>query len=97
MDHDTETLEVTLPKDVAKMIRRKVDQGGYRSDEDVIREGLRLLQERDALEEQEIASIRAKIGESLDDPRPTVPAEEAFDKLLTKYRKMAEQPRGCRG
>lgn len=86
----TEKLSITLPTDMARMIREKVARGTYASNSEVIRDGLRMLQEADALREQKLARMREKIQESLDDPRPAVPADEVFDRLEAKYRKMAE-------
>ena len=86
----TEKLSITLPTDMARMIREKVAQGAYASNSEVIREGLRMLQDAEALREQKLAWMREKIQESLDDPRPPVPADEVFDRLEAKYRKMAE-------
>lgn len=86
----TEKLSITLPTDMARMIREKVAQGAYASNSEVIREGLRMLQDAEALREQKLTWMREKIQESLDDPRPPVPADEVFDRLEAKYRKMAE-------
>lgn len=86
----TEKFSITLPADMARMIREKVAQGAYASNSEVIREGLRMLQDAEALREQKLAWMREKIQESLDDPRPPVPADEVFDRLEAKYRKMAE-------
>ena len=86
----TEKLSITLPADMARMVREKVEQGAYASNSEVIRDGLRMLREADALREQKLAWMRERIQASLDDPRPPVAAEEAFDRLEAKYRKMAE-------
>jgi len=86
----TEKLSITLPAEMARMVREKVEQGAYASNSEVIREGLRMLQEAEALRERKLAWMRDIISESLDDTRPPVPAEEAFDRLAAKYRKMAE-------
>ena len=40
-------LSITLPVDMAQMVRAKVASGGFASEIDVIREGLAALQERD--------------------------------------------------
>ena len=90
MMQTTEKLSITLPVDMARIVREKVEQGAYASNSEVIREGLRLFQEAEALREQKLAWMREKIQESLDDPHPAVPADEVFDRLEAKYRKMAE-------
>jgi putative addiction module CopG family antidote len=41
------TIEVTLPEDLDRLVREKVASGAYRSESEVIRDGLRALQECD--------------------------------------------------
>lgn len=87
---NTEKLSITLPGDMARMVRQKVEQGAYASNSEVIREGLRLFQESEALREQKLAWMRDKIEEARNDPRPSVPADEVFDSLETKYQRMVD-------
>ena len=44
----TQSLSVTLPKEMAKMVKDKVLSGDYASESEVIRDGLRTLIARDA-------------------------------------------------
>jgi putative addiction module CopG family antidote len=43
----TQQLSITLPLEMAKLVRAKVESGDYASESEVIREGLRALQLRD--------------------------------------------------
>ncbi len=43
----TQQLRVTLPTEMAQMVKTKVSAGEYASESEVIREGLRALQARD--------------------------------------------------
>ena len=43
----TKQLSVTLPNEMARMVREKVESGEYASESEVIRDGLRVLQARD--------------------------------------------------
>lgn len=43
----TKQLSVTLPNEMARMVREKVDSGEYASESEVIRDGLRALHARD--------------------------------------------------
>lgn len=43
----TQQLSVTLPNEMAQMVKSKVSSGEYASDSEVIRDGLRALQARD--------------------------------------------------
>lgn len=48
----TKALSVTLPIELADMVKAKVESGDYASESEVIREGLRALKERDAAVEE---------------------------------------------
>ena len=43
----TQQMSITLPLEMAKIVRVKVANGGYASESEVIRDGLRALQDRD--------------------------------------------------
>ena len=48
----TQSLSITLPHEMAELIKAKVASGSYATESEVIRDGLRALQERDAAVEQ---------------------------------------------
>ena len=74
----TEKLSITLPASMAKMIREKVSSGNYTSNSEIIREALRLWQSEESIREKKQAALQAKLQESLDDPRPSIPASDVF-------------------
>ena len=76
---NAEKLSITLPADMAQMIRNQVAAGAYSSNSEVIREAMRLWQDRRIEKEQRLDAIRAKIKEAADDPRRITDAE------LTRY------------
>lgn len=67
-----------------------VESGRYPSREDVLREGVRLVQDRDA----RLARLEAKIAKSIAsaDRGDVVDLDEAFDRVLAKLRKKAGAP-----
>lgn len=44
----TQQMSITLPLEMADLVKRRVSNGDYASESEVIREGLRALQEREA-------------------------------------------------
>ncbi|MDX2145075.1 MAG: ribbon-helix-helix domain-containing protein [Rhodospirillaceae bacterium] len=52
----TKQLSITLPTKMAKAVRDKVANGGYASESEVVRDGLRTLLERDAVVEEWLRS-----------------------------------------
>jgi antitoxin ParD1/3/4 len=86
----TEKLSITLPRDMAQMVRGKVELGACASNSEVIREALRLMQERDGDRAHKLAWLREKIDRSLTDPRPSVDADEVFARLEERHRRRDE-------
>ena len=55
------TLNVSLTADLRKYVKSKLDTGGYESASEVIREGLRALQEREQAASEFWAGVREKV------------------------------------
>jgi len=73
----SKAVTVTLG-DMADRAKRHVESGRFSSMSEVVRAGLRALdREEAALDEM----LRLKIQEALDDPRPSIPIDEAFVRL----------------
>jgi putative addiction module CopG family antidote len=91
---ENESFHITLPHDVAQMVRDKVASGAYESESDVIRDGLRALQARDAvverwlLEEVVPTFDRVASGEER-----LIPADDVFAGLESRYHARKTQKR----
>jgi antitoxin ParD1/3/4 len=85
-----ETVTVELGA-FAGRVRELVDSGAYDSPSEVVQAGLEAL-EREQADWDEV--LRQKIREAYDDPRPGVPAEEAFARLRARHAGRA-RARGC--
>ena len=59
------TVNISLPDPLGKFVQQKVESGSYSSASEVVREGLRLLQQYDA---ERLRILRAAIQEGLDSP-----------------------------
>ncbi len=79
---------VDLGSQLEAVVVRLVAEGRYTSRSEVLREGVRLIQERDA----RLAVLDAAIGRGLTDAEAgqVKPAGEVFDRLEAKYTRMAE-------
>jgi antitoxin ParD1/3/4 len=66
-----------------------VEKGRYGSKSEVVREGIRLVQER----ESRLAALDAAIELGLADVEAgrVIPAEEVFERLITKYQAIVEK------
>lgn len=82
----TTPLTVTLPHDMAAMVKAKVASGEYASESEVIRDGLRTLAARDAALE---AWLRQEVCKSVEehqaDPSGAIPAEEMLARVKASY------------
>jgi putative addiction module CopG family antidote len=55
-------MKITIPKSLEALVRRKVEEGHYSTEEEVVANALRLMQARD-----EVAEIkRAPLGDAID-------------------------------
>ena len=68
-------------------VNKLVENGRYNSKSEVLREGVRLIQDREA----KLAALDAAIARGLADVEAgrTKPIDEVFDRLGAKYKKMA--------
>ncbi|NKB58274.1 MAG: type II toxin-antitoxin system ParD family antitoxin [Alphaproteobacteria bacterium] len=82
-----EKLSITLPGELARLVRDKVATGAYASNSEVIREALRLLKEQEAIKEQKMEWLKSELQKSIDDPRPSVDASDTFSKLEARFGK----------
>ena len=84
----TQSLSITLPHEMAQMVKAKVSSGEYATESEVIRDGLRSLTARDAavekwLREEVVPTYDAVLA----NPSLTVSAEEAWRRLSTMMEK----------
>ena len=79
---------VDLGKPLEKFVTRLVKSGRYNSKSEVLREGVRLIQER----ETRLAALDAAIARGLADADAgrLKPAAQVFDRLEAKYRALAK-------
>ncbi len=86
---NAEKLSITLPAEMARMIRRHVESGAYASNSEVIREAMRFWQDRRGEREGRLDAIRAQLQEAADDPRRVTDDElgRHFDARLAEAEK----------
>ncbi|MES2360811.1 MAG: type II toxin-antitoxin system ParD family antitoxin [Pseudomonadota bacterium] len=84
----TQQLSITLPNEMASLVRAKVAAGAYASESEVIREGLRALMARDHAMEN---WLRSQVGPAYDalkaDPSRAVTADQVRKRLAAEHKK----------
>jgi antitoxin ParD1/3/4 len=76
-----EKLSITVTPAMARLIRDKVESGSFGSASEVIRAALRAFQREEEEHAERIASIRARIEASVEDPRPNLSSKQVRAQL----------------
>lgn len=86
----TQSLSITLPHEMAQMVKDKVASGEYATESEVIRDGLRTLAARDAAVER---WLREEVAPTYDEvkahPERTVSLDEAFERFNARIKTLA--------
>jgi antitoxin ParD1/3/4 len=81
----TQALSVTLPHEMARMLKDKVASGEYATESEVIREGLRALQAQEQAVER---WLRDEVARSVDEvaasPDGVIPVEDVLARIKAK-------------
>lgn len=89
----TQPISITLPHDMAAMVKAKVASGEYATESEVIRDGLRILQARDAAVEN---WLRDEVAKSYDeyeaDPGIGISGDDIMTRLRASYRARLAKP-----
>ncbi len=82
----TEKRTFTLPVEQSSFIDQQVQSGSYASASDVVRAGLRALQERDEAVERWLRDEVAPVYDAMKaDPSRGIPAEDAFSAVRARH------------
>lgn len=60
------SMNVSLTPELEKLVKRKVESGLYNSASEVMREALRLMDERDRIQEMKMAELRKEVQLGID-------------------------------
>ncbi|MEO7177452.1 MAG: type II toxin-antitoxin system ParD family antitoxin [Allosphingosinicella sp.] len=84
-------ISADLGRQLEAFVAELVEAGRYNSKSEVLREGVRLIHERESRLAALDASIRRGLADA--DEGRTKPADEVFDRLESKYRNMVRPAR----
>ena len=72
-----------------QFIKVQLESGRYSSASEIVRDALRLMEEREQLRQIQLEQLRQQIQAGIDSG-PSIPAEEVFDRLSAKYQAMTQ-------
>ena len=81
-------MNVSLTPELEKLVQQKVDEGLYGTASEVVRDGLRLLAERDEERRIKLEALRQQVGQGLAelDQGKGVPGTQAFAAIRARRR-----------
>jgi antitoxin ParD1/3/4 len=88
----TQQFSVTLPIEMANLVKSKVAGGEYATESEVIRDGLRVLMARDRAVESWLAQEVAPAYDALKaDPGRAIPLDQVRERLAAQHRLATQQ------
>ena len=85
---DIERLTITLPSEMAAVVKGAVEGGDYASSSEVVREALRDWKLKRALQLQELAALKADIDQGLADVAPGRVQDFDAGRIIERGRKL---------
>lgn len=74
---NAEKVSITMTADMMRVIRESVESGEFATTSEAMRDAVRVWQRTRLEYAERLEALRARVRHSLDDPRPSVSAEEA--------------------
>ena len=66
-----------------------IRSGRYNSKSEILRDGLRVIEERESRREAELDALKKALAEGMTSG-PSIPAEQVFDELKARYQAMID-------
>ena len=85
---ELERLTITMPGELAAVIKAAVAEGGYASTSEVVREALRDWKIKRAIQHEEITALKADIDKGLADVAAGRVTELNTDRIIERGRKL---------
>jgi antitoxin ParD1/3/4 len=83
---------VSIGDHFEQFVQRQITCGRYQNASEVVRAGLRLLEDYETTVQERAAALKAKIDEAWDDPSPSRPAGDVFGRIETLHSEAIATP-----
>jgi len=84
-----ERMTITLTSEMAHLVKSALDEGGYASSSEVIREALRDWKIKRELQTERIAALRAEIAQGMADVASGRTVEPNLDRIVQRGKKLS--------
>lgn len=81
---------ITVSEETARLIHERVDDGSFASPAKVIGAAMEALKREERENAKHFAAVKARIKASVEDPRPPVPLEEAFERICGRLHERSQ-------
>ena len=81
---------ISLGKHFEGFVQGQISGGRYQNASEVVRAGLRLLEDQELGRSERLIDLKAEIDAAWDDPSPSLSAEEVFGHLEQLYDEMVK-------
>ncbi len=87
-------MNINLTPELEQLVQAKVQSGRYNSASEVVREALRLMEQRDELRTLQLTELRRRMDRALDESARSAGTDgETFMKAMLDNLDMAQEPR----
>lgn len=88
---------ISLGGHFEKFVEEQIAHGRYQNASEVVRAGLRLLEDYEMSVQERAQALKAKIDAAWDDPSPSRPAAEVFDRIEALHSDRVARAKSDRG
>jgi len=85
-----EKISVTMTPEMLRIVRQSVEAGEFASTSEALRDAVRVWARQRIEDAERLNAIRARIRRSLDDPRPSLSAEDTQLEMQRFFEKAAK-------
>jgi len=90
---DIQRMTITLPNDMAAVVKAAVDEGNYASTSEVVREALRDWKLKQEIQTHKLRALKAEIDRGMDDVAHGRVHGFSADRIVQRGRKLSAQRR----
>ena len=93
---NAEKVSVTMTPDMLRILRESVEFGEFATTSEAMRDAVRVWQRQRIEYAERLQALRSRVQRSLDDPRPSLTADEAEEQMARFMEKTGKAARNAK-